>query len=67
MGCDDLLVIVDHKPLFKIFVDRRLGEIQNPRLFRLERRTLMWRFDIEYQRGSRNPFADTISRYHDLF
>ena len=23
----------------------------------------MWRFDIEYQRGSRNPFADAMSRH----
>jgi len=63
MGCNDLLVIVDHKPLTKIFGDRRLDEIENPRLFRLKRRTLMWRFDIEYQRGSRNPFADAMSRH----
>ena len=67
MGCDDLLVIVDHKPLVKIFGDRRLDEIQNPRLFRLKRRTLMWRFDIEYQRGSRNPFADAMSRHPNQY
>ena len=63
MGCSDLLVIVDHKPLTKIFGDRRLDEIDNPRLFRLKRRTLMWSFDIEYQRGTRNAFADAMSRY----
>ena len=63
MGCDKLLVIVDHKPLVKIFGDRRLDEIENPRLFRLKRRTLMWRFNIEYQRGSQNPFADAMSRH----
>ena len=39
MGCDNLLVIVDHKPLTKIFGDRRLDEIENPRLLRLKRRT----------------------------
>ena len=63
MGCNDLLMIVDHKPLTKIFGDRRLDEICNPRLFRLKRRTLMWRFDIEYKRGSKNPFADAMSRH----
>jgi hypothetical protein len=41
MGCPDLLVITDHQPLLKIFGDRRLDEIDNPRLFRLKRRTLM--------------------------
>ena len=28
----------------------------------MKRRTLMWRFEIEYQRGSSNTFADAMSR-----
>ena len=67
MGCNDLLIIVDHKPLVKILGDRRLDEIENPRLFRLKRKTLMWRYEIEYQRGSRNPFADAMSRYPNAY
>lgn len=63
MGCNNLRIIVDHKPLTKIFGDRRLDEIDNPRLFRLKRRTLRWRFEIEYQRGATNPFADAMSRH----
>ena len=63
MGCNNLLVIVDHKPLTKIFGDRRLDEIDNPRLFRLKRRTLMWRFDMEYQPGKTNAFSDAVWRY----
>ena len=63
MGCNNLLVIVDHKPLVKIFVDKGLDEIDNPRLFRMKRRTLMWKFEIEYQRGVKNPFADAMSRH----
>ena len=39
-GCDNLVVITDHKPLVKIFGDRTLDEIPNPRLFRLKQRTL---------------------------
>lgn len=62
MGCNNLLVIVDHKPLTKIFGNRRLDEISNPRLFRLKRRTLMWKFDIEYQPGKLNSFSDAVSR-----
>jgi len=62
MGCNNLRVIVDHKPLVKIFGDRRLDEIDNPRLFRLKRRTLMWRFEIEYRPGKLNYFADAVSR-----
>ena len=67
MGCDDLVVIVDHKPLVKLFGDRRLDEIDNPRLFRMKQRTLRWRFDIEYQRGESNPFADAMSRHPNSF
>jgi hypothetical protein len=60
MGCTNLLVIVDHKPL-TIFGDRRLDEIDNPCLFHVKRRTLMWHFDIEYQPGKNNLFAELSS------
>ena len=63
MACDDLVVVTDHKPLTKLFGDRRLDEIDNDRLFRFKRRTLRWRFKIEYQRGELNPFADAMSRH----
>ena len=62
LGCNDLVVVTDHKPLTKLLGDRRLDEIDNPRLFRLKRRTLMWSFETEYQRGCSNPFADAMSR-----
>ena len=67
MGCNKLRIIVDHKPLTKLFGDRRLDEIDNPRLFRLKRRTLMWRFQIEYRRGVTNPFADAMSRHPNVY
>ena len=31
-GCNDLVVVTDHKPLVKIFGDRTLNEIQNTRI-----------------------------------
>ena len=61
MGCDNLLLIVDHKSLLKIFGGRRLDEIDNPRLFRLKWKTLRGRFDIEYRAGKLNSFADAVS------
>jgi hypothetical protein len=67
MGCNDLLIILDHKPLVKIFGDRRLDEIDNPRLFRLKQRTLMWRFEVQYQKGADNPCADAMSRYPNAY
>ena len=62
-GCDDLLVVTDHKPLVKIFGDRTLDEIVNTRLFRLKQRTLPWRFSIVYMPGYSNPAADATSRH----
>ena len=35
IGCDDLTLVVDHKPLIKIFSDRSLNDIPNPRLCNL--------------------------------
>ena len=67
MGCNNLLVVTDHSPLIKVLGDRRLDEINNPRLFRIKERTLMWRFDIEYQPGKSNTVSDALSRYPNRF
>ena len=32
LGCEDLIIAVDHKPLLNIFNDRSLNDIPNPRL-----------------------------------
>ena len=45
-GCNDLVVVTDHKPLTKLFGDRTLDEISNTRLFRLKQRTLPWKFEV---------------------
>ncbi len=62
-GCDDLLVITDHKPLVAIFGDRTLDEIANTRLFCLKQRTLPWQFAIMHMPGASNQAADAASRY----
>lgn len=62
-GCDNLVVVTDHKPLVKIFGDRTLDEISNSRLFRLKQRTLPWRFDIVHLPGACNHAADAASRH----
>lgn len=62
-GCDNLLVVTDHKPLVKIFGDRTLDEITNTRLFRLKQRTLPWRFSIIHMPGRSNLAADATSRH----
>ena len=62
MGCDDLVVVVDHKPLTKILGDRALNEISNPRLFRIKQRTLPWIYKIMWLPGKNNHFSDATSR-----
>ena len=62
-GCDNLIIVTDHKPLVKIFGDRTLDEITNSRLFRLKQRTLPWRFEIQHLPGKCNYAADATSRH----
>ena len=62
-GCDNQVVITDHKPLVKIFGDRTLDEITNSRLFRLKQHTLPWRFDIKHLPGRTNHAADATLRH----
>ncbi len=62
-GCNDLLVITDHKPLVKVMGDRTLDEIPNSRLFRLKQRTLPWVFEITHLPGKTNTAADATSRH----
>ena len=39
LGCNNLVICVDHKPLLKIFSDRSLNNIPNPQLCKsLERK-----------------------------
>ena len=62
-GCDNLMIVTDHKPLIKILGDRTLDEITNSRLFRLKQRTLPWRFEIRHLPGTSNHAADATSRH----
>ena len=43
LGCRDLIVAVDHKPLLKLLGDRALDDIPNPRLRNLKEKTLRYR------------------------
>ena len=61
-GCNDLLVLTDHKPLCKLLGDRSLDEIQNPRLLRLKEKTMRWKFRIVHVPGKEHFFADATSR-----
>ena len=63
LGCQDLIVAVDHKPLLRIFNDRALHAIANPRLRNLKEKTLRYRFRMIHVPGVKNKVADAASRY----
>ncbi|GFO50205.1 retrovirus-related pol polyprotein from transposon opus [Plakobranchus ocellatus] len=62
LGCPNLIIAVDHRPLLKVFGDRSLEAIPNPRLRNLKEKTLKYRFHITHIPGVRHVPADTISR-----
>ena len=62
LGCTDLIIAVDHKPLLKVFGDRSLENIQNPRLFNLKEKTLQFRFRMVHVPGVCHAAADAVSR-----
>jgi len=61
LGCNNLIIATDHKPLVKIYGDRSLDEIINTRIFRLKERTLAWRFKVIYVPGKSIPASDATS------
>ena len=63
LGCDNLVVAVDHKPLLKVFGDRSLENIPNPRLRNLKEKTLRYRFSMVHIRGVKHLAADGVSRH----
>ena len=62
LGCSQLIIAVDHKPLLKVFSDRSLENITNPRLFNLKEKTLQYRFTMMHVPGVRHAAADAVSR-----
>jgi hypothetical protein len=63
LGCPNLVVAVDHKPLLKILGDRRLEDIANPRLFHLKEKSLLYRFSMRHVPGKWHAGPDACSRY----
>ena len=63
LGCSDLIISVDHKPLLKVFGDRCLEDITNPRLLNLKEKTLQYRFRMVHVPGVKHAAADSVSRH----
>ena len=63
LGCKDLTVATDHKPLLNILNDRSLADIQNRRLQNLKEKTLSYQFQIAHVPGRQHLGPDAASRY----
>ena len=63
LGCTDLHVQTDHKPLVKLLGDKTLDEIQNRRLVNFKERTFPWKFGISWVAGKTIPAPDATSRH----
>merc|ERR1712106_1185514 len=62
LGCKDLYIATDHKPLVSILGDRALDTIDNPRLLRIKEKTFWWNFNVVHVPGLRQLAADALSR-----
>ena len=62
MGCNDLVIAVDHKPLLGLFSEKSLDNIPNARLRNLKEKTLPYKFQMTHIAGVKNKVADCLSR-----
>ena len=62
VGCADLHIQTDHRPLVKLLGNRTLDEIQNRRLINLKEKSMGWRFNIHHIPGRLIPAPDATSR-----
>ena len=62
LGCNNLTVATDHKPLLKVLGDRQLCELENPRLTNLKEKAMYFRFDMVYVPGKFHKGPDAMSR-----
>lgn len=60
LGCTNLIIAVDHKPLLKNFGNRSLEDIPNSRLRNLKEKTLSYRFHMVHVPGVNNKVADGL-------
>ena len=63
LGCPNLIVTTDHRPLVPILNSKRLDLIKNPRLLDFKEKTLMYTFTAQHVKGALNSAADAASRH----
>lgn len=60
LGCENLLIAVDHKPLIKVSSDRCLDNIPNPCLRNLKEKSLRYPFQIVHVTGLNLPLPPKL-------
>lgn len=63
LGCSDLIIAVNHKPLLKVFLDRSLEDISNTCLRNLKEKTLRYKFKMVHIPGVKHSATDCLSCY----
>ncbi|XP_066931785.1 uncharacterized protein [Clytia hemisphaerica] len=63
LGCKELIIAVDHKPLLGLFTNRSLDDIPNNRLENPKELTLRYRFSMYHIPGLKHRASDATSRY----
>ena len=61
LGCPDLTIATDHKPLLKVLGDRSLADMQNRRLQNLKEKTLSYKFNVVHVPGKKNNNSTTTT------
>lgn len=51
LGCPNLLLVTDHKPVVKLFDDRALKDVYNLRLLHLKEKNLQYCYTVKYVPG----------------
>lgn len=63
LGCDNLIIAVDHKPLLKLFGNRLLKDISNDRIRCLKVKTLRYNFKMIHLPVAKHKAPDAVSRH----
>ena len=61
-GLPHFEIVTDDNPLLAILNNRRLDEIENPRLQRMKAKLMAYNFTARWQRGTLHHAADALSR-----
>ena len=61
-GLPHFEVVSDHNPLLAVLNNRRLDEIENPRLQRMRTKLMSYHFTARWQKGVLNHAPDALSR-----